>query len=97
VSLIGPAPKGENLFRLKCLCGAIDRRFSEISGLDLETYRDRRKATLTRAGKPRADATVNRELSTLGYRLNNLPSGKEMVNIGLESKKASTLAIASLL
>jgi integrase len=47
-----------------------DRRLSEISYLDLETYRNRRKATLTRAGKPRTDATVNREISTLRHMLN---------------------------
>ena len=95
--LLARPQKGKTCFALNVSVGAIDRRFSEISCLDLETYRNRRKATPTRAGKPRADATVNRELSTLRHRLNNLPSGKEMVNIGLESKKASTLAIASLL
>jgi integrase len=47
-----------------------DRRLSEISYLELGTYRNRRKATPTRAGKPRADATVNRELSTLRHMLN---------------------------
>lgn len=46
------------------------RRLSEISYLDLETYRNRRKATPTRAGKARTDATVNRELSTLRHMLN---------------------------
>jgi len=47
-----------------------DRRLSEIGYLDLETYRNRRKATPTRSGKPRTDATVNRELSTLRHMLN---------------------------
>jgi site-specific recombinase XerD len=47
-----------------------DRRLSEIGYLDLETYRNRRKATPTRAGKPRTDATINRELSTLRHMLN---------------------------
>ena len=47
-----------------------DRRLSEISYLELETYRNRRKATPTRAGKPRTDATVNREISTLRHMLN---------------------------
>jgi hypothetical protein len=46
------------------------RRLSEIGYLDLETYRNRRKATPTRAGKPRTDATVNREISTLRHMLN---------------------------
>ncbi len=46
------------------------RRLSEITYLDLETYRNWRKATLTRAGKPRTDATVNREMSTLRHILN---------------------------
>jgi integrase len=47
-----------------------DRRLSEIDYLDLETYRNRRQATPTRAGKSRTDATVNRELSTLRHMLN---------------------------
>ena len=47
-----------------------DRRLSELSYLDLETYRNRRKATPTRAGKARTDATVNREISTLRHMLN---------------------------
>ncbi len=46
------------------------RRLAEISYLDLETFRNRRRATLTRAGKPRTDATVNREMSTLRHMLN---------------------------
>jgi integrase len=47
-----------------------DRRLSEISYLDLETYRNRRKATPTRTGKPRTDSTVNRQISTLRHMLN---------------------------
>jgi integrase len=46
------------------------RRLSEITYLDLETYRNRRKATPTRGGKPRTEATVNREMSTLRHMLN---------------------------
>jgi integrase len=46
------------------------RRLSEISYLDLKTYRNRRKTTPTRAGKARTDATVNREISTLRHMLN---------------------------
>lgn len=46
------------------------RRLADISYLDLETYRNRRKATPTRSKKPRADATVNREMSTLRHMLN---------------------------
>jgi integrase len=46
------------------------RRLSEITYLDLETYRNRRKATPTRTGKPRTEATVNREMSTLRHMLN---------------------------
>jgi integrase len=46
------------------------RRLSEITYLDLETYRNRRRATPTRAGKPRTDATVNREMTTLRHMLN---------------------------
>jgi integrase len=43
---------------------------SEITYLDLETYRNRRRSTPTWAGKPRADATVNREVATLRHMLN---------------------------
>jgi len=47
-----------------------EQRLSKIGYLDLETYRNRRRATLTRAGKTRTDATVNREISTLRHMLN---------------------------
>jgi integrase len=47
-----------------------ERRLAEISYLDMETYRNQRKRTPTRSGKPRTDATVNRELSTLRHMLN---------------------------
>jgi integrase len=47
-----------------------ERRLSEINYLDLETYRNKRRATPTRSGKARADATVNREMSTLRHMLN---------------------------
>ena len=47
-----------------------ERRLSEIGYLDLETYRNRRKETPTKAGKPRTEATINRELSTLRHMLN---------------------------
>ncbi len=47
-----------------------DRRISEITYLDLETYRNWRKATLTKAGKPRTDASVNRDMAILGHMLN---------------------------
>jgi integrase len=47
-----------------------NRRLSEITYLDLETYHNRRKATPTRAGKTRSDATINREMSTLRHMLN---------------------------
>ena len=45
------------------------RRLSEITYLDLETYRNRRKATGTKAGKPRTDASVNRDMAILGHML----------------------------
>ena len=47
-----------------------DRKLSEIAYLDLETYRNRRKAIPTRIGRPRTDATVNREMTTLKHMLN---------------------------
>jgi hypothetical protein len=43
------------------------QRLSEISYLDLETYRNRRKATPTKAAKPRTDASVNRDMAILGH------------------------------
>ncbi len=47
-----------------------DMRLSEITYLDLETYRNRRKATPTKRGGTRADATVNREIATFKHMLN---------------------------
>ncbi len=44
-----------------------DMQLSEITYLDLETFRNRRKATPTMKGTPRADATVNREMATLKH------------------------------
>jgi integrase len=44
-----------------------DQRLSEITYLELETYRNRRKATPTKAGKPRTDASVNRDMAILGH------------------------------
>jgi integrase len=46
-----------------------EQRLSEISYLDLETYRNRRKATPTKAAKPRTDASVNRDMAILGHML----------------------------
>ena len=46
-----------------------EMRLSEIAYLDLETFRNRRKATPTMNGTPRADATVNREIATLKHML----------------------------
>jgi hypothetical protein len=43
------------------------RRLSEITYLDLETYRNRRKATETKAGKIRTDASVNRDMAIIGH------------------------------
>lgn len=47
-----------------------ERRLSQIKYLDLEIYRNNRKATTTIAGKPRADASVNREMALLSHMLN---------------------------
>jgi integrase len=47
-----------------------ERQLSEITYLDLETYRNQRKAKPTKAGKPRADASVNRDMAILGHMLN---------------------------
>lgn len=44
-------------------------KLSEISYLDLETYRNRRKATPTKSGRPRTDASVNRDMAILGHML----------------------------
>ena len=45
------------------------RRLSEIAYLDLETYRNQRKAAPTKAGRTRADASVNRDMAILGHML----------------------------
>lgn len=47
-----------------------ERRLSQITFMDLETYRNRRKALPTWRGDPRSDATVNRELAALKHKLN---------------------------
>ncbi len=46
-----------------------EMRLSEITYLDMETFRNRRKATPTKNGTLRADATVNREMATLKHML----------------------------
>jgi integrase len=46
-----------------------DRPLSTITYLDLETYRNKRKATPTNAGKPRTDASVNREMALISHML----------------------------
>ncbi len=45
-------------------------RLKDLSYLDLETYRNKRKATPLASGKIRTDATVNREMSALKHMLN---------------------------
>ena len=47
-----------------------ERRLSQIKYLDLEIYRNNRKATSTLSGKPRADASVNREMALISHILN---------------------------
>ena len=47
-----------------------DRRLSHITFLDLETYRNRCKATPTMWGKTKADTSVNREMVVLRHMLN---------------------------
>ena len=46
-----------------------NRRLSQITYLDLETYRNKRKAAPLKSGKSRSDATVNREMAVLGHML----------------------------
>ncbi len=45
------------------------RRLSQITYLDLETYRNKRKATPSKGGKPRSDASVNREMALISHML----------------------------
>lgn len=45
------------------------QRLSQITYLDLETYRNKRKATPARGGKPRTDASVNREMALISHML----------------------------
>jgi integrase len=47
-----------------------EKYLSQITYLDLETYRNKRKATPLKSGKPRTEATVNREMSLIGHMLN---------------------------
>jgi len=47
-----------------------EKRLKDLSYLDLETYRNKRKATPLASGKTRTDATVNREMATLKHMLN---------------------------
>lgn len=47
-----------------------ERRLSQITYLDLETYRNKRKAAPVMSGKPRTDASVNREMALIGHMLN---------------------------
>jgi integrase len=46
-----------------------DRRLSQVTYLDLETYRNRRKATPVMGGKPRTEASVNREMALISHML----------------------------
>ena len=46
-----------------------DKRLSQITYLDLETYRNKRKATPLKSGKLRTDASVNREMALVGHML----------------------------
>jgi len=46
------------------------RKLGEITYLDLETFRNQRKATETSAGRTRSEARVNRELAVLKHMLN---------------------------
>lgn len=46
-----------------------EKRLSQITYLDLETYRNRRKATPANGSKPRTDASVNREMALIGHML----------------------------
>ncbi len=57
-----------------------DRRLSEISYLDLESYRNQRKATPTRTGKARTLTTVNREMSVLRHIFNKAVEWEMMEN-----------------
>lgn len=47
-----------------------EKKLSEITYLSLETFRNQRRATPLRSGKPRTVATVNRELAALKHMLN---------------------------
>jgi integrase len=44
-----------------------DRKLSQIGYMDLEVWRNRRRATPTISGKPRADGSVNNELAVFGH------------------------------
>lgn len=44
-----------------------DRLLSQITYLDMETYRNRRKAIPLKSGKPRSDASVNYEMAVFAH------------------------------
>jgi len=46
-----------------------EQRLSQITYLDLETYRNKRKATPANGSKQRTDASVNREMALIGHML----------------------------
>jgi integrase len=44
-----------------------DKKLAQITYLDMETYRNRRKATPLNSGKPRAEASVNYEMAVFAH------------------------------
>jgi integrase len=44
-----------------------EKKLSQITYYDLDTYRNLRKATSARGGKPRSEASVNREMALLSH------------------------------
>lgn len=67
-----------------------DRRLAQITYLDLETFRNKRKGAITNRGTPRGEARVNREMAVLKHILNKAVEW-QLLSVGPFGKGASLL------
>jgi integrase len=64
-----------------------EKRLSQITYLDLETYRNKRKATPANGSKPRTDASVNREMALIGHMLSKAVEWEMLETSPLKGKR----------
>jgi len=64
-----------------------DRKLSQITFLNLETYRNKRRSTPVMGNKPRTDASVNREMALLSHMLNKAVEWGKLENSPLKGKR----------